>query len=219
MEVTRHVTCRHQVEVEIFPARATLYWRDEAGTRPIDAQIRFEAILYNADGGVRWQVLAPDGTAGAGTIDQTGLYRAPDKGALASGTTEVIVATAQADPLRKASAWITLVGHGPAPAPQPKIEIWPKRNAVYYQSGARNDFIDPVNKQRLFRAFVSDSADTQVRWLVDGAVQGGTAPWFLYRAPGAGGGGLVTVSAQIASLPAVQDDAKVSLENYDWPGL
>jgi hypothetical protein len=219
VEVIHRITCRHSVEVEIFPARATLYWQDERWIDPINTQIRFEAIVYNAEGGVLWQVLAPDGSPGAGTIDQTGLYQAPDKGALPSGTTDVIVATARADPLRKASAWMTLVGLGPAPAPQPKIEIWPKRNALYYQSGADNSYIDTTNKQLLFRAFVSDSTDQQVRWLVNGAPQGGTEPFFLYSAPNTGGATLVTVTAQIASLPAVQDDAKVALENYSWPGL
>jgi hypothetical protein len=219
VQVIHRITCRHRVEVEIFPARATLYWQDEANINPIDTQIRFDFTLFNAEGGVTWQVLAPDGTPGAGAIDSTGLYQAPDKGGLPSGTTDVVVVTARADPLRKASAWITLVGNGPAVQPQAKIEIWPKRNALYYQSGANNDFIDPVNKQRLFRAFLTDSPDPHVHWFVDGVAQGGNAPWFLYQAPNAGGGGLVTVTAQIASLPAVQDDAKIILENYDWPGL
>jgi hypothetical protein len=219
VEIVHHLVSRHQVEVEIFPARATLYFQDERNIDPVDTLIRFEAVVYNSDSGVTWQALAPDGSPGAGSIDATGLYRAPNKNGLPSGTTDVVVATARADPLRKASAWVTVVGRGPAPAPIPRIEIWPKQRGLYYRAGADNAYIDDSNKMQLFQAFLSHSPGPQVAWLVDGVVQGGTDPWFLYRAPANGAGALVTVTARIQALPAVQDEAKVIVRNYNWPGL
>jgi hypothetical protein len=219
IDIVHHVVCRHQVEVEVMPARATLYWRDEGWIDPTDTQIRFDAVVYNADTGVTWQVLAPDGSPGKGMIDPSGLYRAPDKGTLPSGTTDIVIATARADPLRKAFAWVTLVGLGPAPAPVPRIEIWPKRSTLYYRTGANNDYMDVSNKQQLFRAFLTNAPDQQVRWTVDGAVQIGTEPWLLYQAPNVGGEALVTVRAQVVAAPLAQDDAKIILLNYNWPGL
>ena len=124
--IVRDVVWRQRVEVALQPPRAQLYFQDERWIDPIDTQLRFEALVHNSDRGVTWQVLAPDGGPGQGTIDAAGLYRAPDKGGLASGTTDVVVATARADPLRKAFAWVTLVGLGPLPAPPPEIAIWPK---------------------------------------------------------------------------------------------
>jgi hypothetical protein len=219
IDIVHHVVCRHQVEIEVWPARATVYFQDERWIDPVNTQIRFEAIIYNAQSGVSWQVLAPDGGAGAGSIDATGLYRAPPKAALASGATDLVVATVREDPLRKASAWVTLVGLGPAPAPLPRIEIWPKRRTLYYRSGLDSAFIDDRNKMQIFRAFLSHSPTPQVRWLVNGVAQAGTDSWFLYNAPANGAGAVVTVAAQINALPAVQDDARIVLENYDWPGI
>lgn len=217
--VAHDVVCLHRVEVEVLPPRATLSWQDERWIDPLNTQLRFEAIVYNAEGGVTWQVYAPDGGPGAGQIDATGLYRAPDKGSRLSGTTDVVVATARADSLRKASAWVTLVGLGPLPAPDPTIEIWPKRTSLYYHSGIDNAYIDPSNMQQLFRAYSVNSPGPQVRWTVNGAVQAGTEPWFLYEAPNAGVESLVTIRAQLLALLTVQDDAKVTLLNYDWPGV
>lgn len=217
--VIHHMACRHQVEVMVQPARAELYFQDERWIDPIDTQLRFEAVVYNTDHSVSWQVFAPDGGPGHGTIDQTGLYTAPTKGALASGTTDVVVATARADPLRKAFAWVTLVGLGPLPAPAPSIEIWPKCVTLYYQSFLDNRYIDDSNKRQIFRAFPADAPDPRVRWLVDGAAQPGTDPWFTYIAPNGGGVAEITIAAQLLADTAVQDDAKVTLLNYQWPGF
>lgn len=217
--IVHRVVCRHRVEVEVAPARATIYFRDERWIDPVNTLLRFQAIVFNADSGVTWRVLAPGGGPGAGSIDATGLYRAPDKTSLASGTTDVVVATAMADPLRKAFAWVTLVGEGPLAAPAPRIEIWPKRGAIYYRTGFDNGYIDPSNKKLMFRAVASDAGGSQVQWRVNGGLQGGTEAWFLYEAPASGGESTTTVSVELAGAPAIRDDAKVLLLNYSWPGL
>jgi hypothetical protein len=217
--IAHRIVCRHRVEVEVAPARATLYFGDERWIDPVNTQARFEAIVFNADSGVNWSVLAPGGGPGAGAIDATGLYRAPAKGGLASGATDVVVATARADPLRKAFAWVTLVGEGPLAAPEPRVEIWPKRGAIYYRTGQDNSYIDPSNMKLLFRAILFDAPGAPVQWRVNGGVQGGADPWFLYEAPAFGGESTTTVSVEVAGAPATRDDAKVLLLNYSWPGL
>jgi hypothetical protein len=221
--VVHHMLCRHQVEVAVQPPRTELYFRDERWIDPIDTQIRFEAVVYNSDRGATWQVLAPDGGTGHGTIDAiTGLYQAPDKGTLDSGTTDVVVATTRADPLRKAFAWVTLVGLGPLPAPPPRIEIWPKLVTLYYWNNDDNAYIDDSNKLRMFRAFPRHAANPTVQWSAStGTVVTGSPDtgWCTYTAPASGGIAEATVTAALASDPTVTDDAKVVLLNYIWPGL
>ena len=217
-----HIVCRHWTEVEVHPPRAELYFQDERWIDPINTQLRFEAIVYNSDRGVTWQVLAPDGGPGQGTINATGLYQAPDKGALPSGTTDVVVATARSDPLRKAFAWVTLAGLGPLPAPAPRVEIWPKVVTLYYQQGANNAFIDEQNKLRVFRAFSRHAAGSAVNWSVTGgtiSIIGPDTTFASYLAPLTGGDAEETVTATLASDPAVTDQAKIILLNYNWPGL
>ena len=75
-EVTHHVVARHQVEIEIFPPRVELAFRDERFVNPINTQYRFEARVFNSRLGASWQVLNPAGGPGAGTIDSQGLYQA-----------------------------------------------------------------------------------------------------------------------------------------------
>jgi len=217
--IIREGVWRHRVEVMVSPEQATIYFHDERWTDPANTQIRFEAVVLNADTGVTWQVLAADGTPGAGTIDATGLYQAPDKGALASGTSELVVATARADPLRKAFAYVTLLGLGPLPAPAPAIEIWPKTRTLYYASGDDNAYIDDRNKMQLFQAYPKNNPGPGVTWLVDGAAQPGNDVWFLYQAPVTGSDALHSVTAQIPGMPQVADTAKVMVINYLWPGL
>lgn len=217
--IVHHAICRHRVEVEVRPAAAELYFHDERWIDPVDTQIRFEAVLYNTDTGATWQVLAPGGGPGAGTIDATGIYQAPDKGTLASGTTDIVVATARADPLRKAYAFVTLVGHGPLPAPAPTIEIWPPSRTLYYATGADNSYIDDSNKLQFFRAFPHNSAGGGVTWRVDGTVQPGNETFFLYTAPASGATSEHSVSAEIQGMPEIIDTAKVIVRNYLWPGL
>ncbi|MGH7119779.1 MAG: hypothetical protein ACREFP_12445 [Acetobacteraceae bacterium] len=217
--IVHHAVCRHRVEVEVRPAAAELYFHDERWIDPVNTQIRFEAVAYNTDTGVTWQVLAPGGGPGAGAIDATGSYLAPNKGALASGTTDIVVATARADPLRKACAFVTLVGLGPLPAPQPVIEIWPKSRTLYYVNGADNSYIDDCNKMQLFRAFPKNSPGGGVTWRIDGAVQTGNDIFFLYSSPNSGTVASHAVSAEIQGMPTVADTAKLIVRNYVWPGL
>jgi len=221
-QVVHHMISRHQVEVAVQPPSAELYFHDERWIDPIDTQIRFEAVVYNSDRGVTWQVLAPDGAPGRGTIDATGLYQAPDTGTLASGTTDVVVATARADPLRKAFAWVTLVGLGPLPAPAPRIEIWPKLVTLYYWSNDDNAYIDDSNKMWVFRAFPSHAASPAVNWSTTlGSIVPGSpdSTWGSYTAPNTGGTAEATVTVALAADPTVTDDARVVLLNYNWPGL
>jgi len=218
-EVTHHVVARHQVEIEISPPRVELAFRDERFVNPINTQTRFEARVYNSRRGASWEVLSPAGGPGAGSIDAQGLYRAPNKGALASPFTDLVVATALEDPLRKAFAWVTVIGIGPEPAPAPVIEIWPKRATLYYAQGDHNAYIDDSNKMQLFEARLSHTTGTAVEWLVDGVLQAGTAPTFLYKMPNLGGTHLATVRARVQAQPGVFDDAKVLQLNYVWPGL
>jgi len=215
--ILRQGVWRHRVEVRLTPADAELYFHDERWIDPVNTQLRFEAAVLNADTGVIWEVMAPDGSPGAGTIDQTGLYQAPDKGTLASGTTDLVVATARADPLRKAIALVTLLGVGPLPAPVPRIQVWPRFRNLYFASGADNDYIDDRNKMQMFRAYPRNNPTTGVTWLVDGVAQADTDVWFLYQPAGS----LTehSVTAQIPGMPLVADTAKVVMLNYVWPGL
>lgn len=217
-DVYHHIVCRHRVEIEVWPARAELNFRDEWTANPINTQFRFDATLYNSEQGCLWEVRDPSGNSGQGTIDETGLYRAPLKGTLASGTTEIIVATAREDRLRKAYAWVTLVGVGPEPVTPPSVDIWPKRLDLYYRQGADNAYIDDCNKMREFGATVRDSS-AQVEWLVDGTLQATGSPWFLYQTPATGSTRIVTIRARLQGQPSVYDDAKILQRNYDWPGI
>ena len=218
--VTHHVVARHRIEVEIRPAGVELAFGDEKWVNPVDTECRFEATVFNSSRGATWEVLDVSGNPGAGTIDQRGLYRAPLKGVLPSGYTDVVVATATEDPLRKAFAWVTVLGDGPEKLPAPVIEIWPRRAHLYYQQGNHNAYIDDSNKRQLFSATLAHTAAMSIDWLVDGVLKAsGSEPTFLYVAPNSGGIQIVDVRAQIMAQPAVHDDAKVIQLNYVWPGL
>jgi hypothetical protein len=71
---------------------------------------------------------------------------------------------------------------------------------------------------RLFKAAVRNSASAAIEWLVDGVLQPGTNPWFLYKVNGSGATKVVTVRARLQSQPAIFDDAQVLQLNYLWPG-
>ena len=216
IDVYHRVVCRQQVEIEVWPPRVEVHFSDDWTANPIDTQTRFEATVYNSDQGYLWEVRALDGSSGQGTIDASGLYRAPTKGALPNGFTEIIVATAREDRLRKAYAWVTLVGFGPEPVTAPTVDVWPKRVNLYYRQGADNSYIDDSNKMRQFGAILRDSTDS-IEWLVNGA-SSSTGPWFLYQAPNTGGTNTVTIRARLQTQPSIFDEAKVLLLNYSWPG-
>ena len=216
-DIHRHIVCRHQVEIEVWPPRAEVNFQDEWTANPIDTQIRFEAKVYNSDQGHLWEVRDINGNPGQGSIDAAGVYQAPAKGGLASGTTEIVVATARQDRLRKAFAWVPLVGVGPKPAAVPQVAIWPKRLELYYFNGANNNFIDDCNKEREFSAIAYDSTSA-IDWVISPNTVG-TGPSFLYRAPASGGTQAVTLRAQLHNQTGIFDEATILLRNYNWPGL
>ena len=216
------VVCQHQIEVEVWPANAEVYFRDERYADPVNTQVRFHASVYNGmSSKVNWAVQDSAGNPGAGSIDPTGLYLAPPKGSLSHGTTDIIIATAAESPFRKAYAFVTLMGNGPEPLLQPILEIFPKQAYLYYPQGHDNAYIDQSNTQQLFRATIRHSSGTAVQWLVDSVVQSGagTVPWFLYQLTGSGASKVVTISARLQTQPAILDEAKAIHLNYSWPGL
>ena len=225
-DVYHHIVCRHQVEIEVWPPRAEVHFRDDWTANVATTQVRFEAQVYNSSQGYVWDVRDINGGPGQGTIDASGLYHAPPKGGLASGTTELVVASSREDPLRKAFAWVTLVGLGPRPAKAPEVAIFPRRINLYYGQGANNDMIDGCNKRCQFQA-IAFNTGAQVEWRVNVPPQlpgtftstGVVGPWFLYETPATGTAAVITVRAQLQGNPAVFDDAKVSQLNYDWPGV
>ena len=221
VEVIHHVARRHRAEIEVWPARAAATFQDERSANPADTMIRFEARVLNAySTTVRWDVRAPTGGPGAGSIDSTGLYSAPPFSSGLNGATDVVVATLAEDPLRTAYAWVTLAGDGPWPAAPPSLELLPKTAYLYYPGGHDNAYIDSSNTMQFFRAQIYNSASAVVEWLVDGVIVGGqTEPVFLYQLTGAGAAKEVAVQARVPGEPSATDTAKVMLTNYDWPGL
>lgn len=227
VDVVHHITCRHQVEVEVWPPRVELYFADERqyGDQreldPFDAQVRFEATVVNSGRGVTWQVFDATGGPGAGTIDATGLYLAPAKGSWHGGHTDVVVATSVENPLRKAYAWVTLLGHGPLALPDPRIEIWPRRVDLYYtQSSAlvHNNYIDDSNKVQLFQARIWHSTVQNVTWQIASG-PGTIGANGLYVAPNSGSDHQVAVVRGYIGATAAYDEARIVLRNYVWPGL
>jgi hypothetical protein len=218
IDVHHRVVCRHQIEIEVWPPRAEVQFADDWTANPASTQTRFEATVYNSNQGFLWEVRALDGSPGQGTIDVSGLYRAPAKGALQNGFTEVIVATAREDRLRKAFAWVTLVGFGPEPMTAPTVDISPKRLNLYYQQGANNNFMDDSNKRWRFNAIVYNGSGV-IEWVVNNGMPSATGPSFLYQAPNNGGTDTATIRAQLQAQPSIFDEAQVLLLNYLWPGL
>jgi hypothetical protein len=221
VEVVHHVTRHHRAEIEVWPPRAEVTFSDERSANPANTMIRFEATVLNAcSTAVRWDVLGAAGGPGAGSIDSTGLYRAPRWASGLDGATDVVVATLVEDPLRTAYAWVTLAGEGPWPVPQPRLELLPKTAYLYYPSGYDNAYIDSSNTMQFFRAHLRHSPSQIVEWLVDGVVQAGqTEHVFLYTVSGGGAPKEVTVEARVPGEPTAVDSAKVMLTNYDWPGI
>lgn len=216
-DVYHTAVSRHRVEVEVRPPSAEVHFSDDWTANPADTQTRFEAVVYNSDQGFLWEVRSPDGSPGQGTIDASGVYHAPAKGAIQSGTTDIVVVTAREDRLRKAFAFVTLVGTGPEPVTPPSLDISPKRLDLYYRTGFNNNYIDESNKMRVFNAILRDSADT-IQWFVNGVFQSAGSS-FLYQAPNAGGTTTVSVRAQMQTDPTVFDETEVLLLNYVWPGV
>jgi hypothetical protein len=214
--------CQHQVEIEVWPASAEVYFRDERYANPVNSQARFDAAVYNAKNcDVKWEVRALDGSPGQGQVDATGLYTAPDKGGLNSGLTEIVVATATADPLRQAFAYVTLVGLGPEPPLPATLLILPQRVNLYYRQGGDSDWIDDSNKVQVFRAVVRNSPSS-LNWFVGASAvpEAEHGPLFYFEPAAASGPDtFIPIRAQLATDASVQSEAKVVLVNYNWPGI
>lgn len=226
MTVVHHHICQHQVEVEVWPPVAEAYFRDARYVDPINTQVRFQATVLNADtAAVRWEVRSLSGGVGAGTIDEAGLYNAPLKGSIPSGTTEIIVATPVADPMRHAIARLTLVGEGPAPSPEPRIELVPKLAHVYYMNnasdGQHNEYIGMAAKEQVYRARIRNAESDRVTWLFNGSspTDATDAPSYIYRPPASGNDMVITVEVRLLDDPAVFDRGLLHVVNYRWPGI
>jgi hypothetical protein len=216
------MVCQHQVEIEVWPASAEVYFRDERYANPVNTQARFDAAVYNAPNcEVKWEVRALDGSPGQGQVDATGLYTAPDKDGLNSGLTEIVVATATADPMRQTFAYVTLVGLGPEPPPPTTLLILPQRVNLYYRQGGDSDWIDDSNKVQVFRAVVRNSSSS-LNWFVGASAvpEGEHGPLFYFEPAAASGPDtFIPIRAQLATDASVQSEAKVVLVNYNWPGI
>jgi hypothetical protein len=241
------ITCEHQIEIEIFPASAEVYFADERYADPAMIQARFDVVVYNAPtAGVHWSVAAINGGPGAGSIDQTGLYTAPPKGALPSASTDVIIAEAADNPDRKAFAFVSLIGKGPEPPPTKQVLLSPKRCFLYDPIGNESGYIDESNTLQVFRAIVSNS-DDGIDWLVNGAPavpgplcrtlycydpmtaqppppipQPTSLPSSSTWPPSSQTSPLTTqvlITARLSHDHSVYDDALVVIGNYFWQGL
>lgn len=222
--VVHELESRHQVEVEIWPARAEVYFRDERFVNPANTQVRFDAVVYNSPSGrVTWEVKSVAGGPGAGSIDPSGLYTAPPKGPYSHGLTDLVVATSADDPFRKAYASVALIGFGPELAPLPTVEIFPKQAYIYFNSGHHNEYIDESNRQQRFLASLRNlrpGTAPDVEWLVgtDPNPKDSPSPYFMLK-PAHIAGSPTTVTARLASDHNIKDTAIVYLLNYDWPGI
>jgi hypothetical protein len=216
------MVCQHQVEIEVWPASAEVYFRDERYANPINTQVRFDAAVYNAPNcEVKWEVRALDGSPGQGQVDSTGLYTAPYKDGLNSGLTQIVVATAVADPKRQAFAYVTLVGRGPEPPPVATVLILPQRVNLYYRLGGDSAWIDDSNKVQVFRAVVQNSP-SNLNWFVGASAvpEAEHGPLFYFSPAAASGSDtFIPIRAQLATDATVKSEAKVVLVNYTWPGI
>ncbi|MBN2035140.1 MAG: hypothetical protein JW768_00225 [Chitinispirillaceae bacterium] len=224
-DVHHYIQCEHQVEIEVWPATAEVYFGDERYADPATTQVRFEAAVYNAPTSrVIWEVRDTNGNPGMGVIDHMGVYHAPAKGGLKSGTTEIVCATAAHDPLRKAFAYVIIVGRGPAPAPVPTMLVLPKSAMIYYpanvSSGVHNEYMGPSNTMQLFHAVITNTRDREVIWKFNNVEQTDHCfPWIRYTASGSGNAAIVRIRAILKSNPLIWDEAELRIANYSWPGI
>jgi hypothetical protein len=217
--IIHHIICQHQIEIGISPGATEVYFGDERYSDPANTQARFTATVYNAPTGhVSWSVRNLAGGPGVGFIDQSGLYLAPPKGTLSHGTTDVILATSSDDPLRKAFAFVTLIGVGPEPLPTPSVDIFPKYAYLYYPSDHQNKYIDTSNTMQMFRATLRKLRSASFVWKEDGTMrQAGPEELFLYEVHGSGTQKTVKISVEVAGQSGVIATATVVILNYNWP--
>ena len=221
--VIHDLVCQHRMEVEVWPASAEVFFLDERFAHPVNSQVRFDAVVYNAPTDrVTWEVKNLSGSSGAGSIDPSGLYTAPPKGTFPNGITDIIVATSVDDPFRKAYGQVSLIGHGPEPKPDPTIEISPKKSYLYYPGG-HNAYIDESNKMQFFRTTLRNIPSAQLVWEIGSHPPiPWNEPWYLFKVNEFLSFVVedkITITARLNDEPAIKDEAVVFLLNYSWPGL
>ncbi len=171
---------------------------------PIGSTLQFRATVANAaNPGVRWIINdTPGGNSSIGTVDATGLYRAPAQ--MPPNPSVLVKAISMADP--NAVAFALVVFQKAAESQKTKVTVTPERSSVR------------VGGMQQFAAKVEGSANQQVKWLVND-VEGGNAstgtisPAGLYTAPPKKPTpAMVRVKAISVADPAASDQAAVSVE-------
>jgi hypothetical protein len=220
----RKIICRHRMEIEVWPSKAEVNFSDERYADPITATTQFEACVYNTPTGrVRWSVLDPSGGPGQGSINQQGVYTAPVKGSLVSGTTDLVAAQPVDDLTRIAFATVTLVGKGPLPKPRPTITVIPGTATIYdTDTAGLKGFIDISRKKQIFKAIVANS-DDPVDWLVDTTVKATNdlTRTFVFP-PGPSVSQLdhaMTITARLSTDHTVCGYARCLCTEYKWNGI
>jgi hypothetical protein len=219
----RKVICQHQIEIEVWPSHAEVYFSDERYADGLTATARFEACVYNTPTGrVRWTVLGPAGGPGYGTIDQNGTYTAPAKGSIPSGATDVIAAQPVDDLTRIAFAYVTLIGKGPLPRPRPRITVVPGVATIYDMQVGLKGFMDISNKKQVFRAIITGS-DDPVDWLVDSVVKVANDATRTFSFPSTEAVSILnhvaTVQARLTTDHTVCGYARCYCTEYKWNGI
>ena len=75
-KVVSHLICQHRIEVELWPAKAEVYFRDEQDVDPVNTCIRFEAAVFNGSTSrVEWTVERVGAGPTAGSIAKRPLAR------------------------------------------------------------------------------------------------------------------------------------------------
>ncbi|MCP4605576.1 MAG: hypothetical protein GY847_34485 [Proteobacteria bacterium] len=222
--VVHDVECRHRVEVEVWPPNAEVYYNQDRYVDPVNTQVQFDAAVYNGSSRVTWSVKNIHGGPGAGTINPSGLYTSPPTGI--HGTTDVVTATPTSDPTRKAFAFVTLIGRGPEPAPEPKIIVYPKQAYLYYPPqnmvSDLNRFIDASNTMQLFRVDTMNANGQELKWEFS-SLLGFTYDLFNdkrccdIRITGTGVTNRIDIKVSLENNAIVYDDASFFISNYKWP--
>ena len=170
----------------------------------VGSTLQFRATVTNAaNPGVRWIVNdTPGGNSSLGTVDATGLYRAPSQ--QPPNPSVLVKAISMADP--NAVAFSLVVFQKTVESQKTKVTVTPERSTVR------------VAGMQQFAARVEGSANQQVNWLVND-IAGGNAsigtisPAGLYTGPPKKPSpALVRVKAISASDPNATDQVQVLVE-------
>ena len=163
-DVYHHIVCRHQVEIEVWPPRAEIIFRDDGPQLATNRRSASRRQVYNSTQGYVWDVRDINGGPGQGTIDASGLYRAPPKGALAERDHR----NRYGDLPRGSAAQGLRVGDPGRPRPQAgkggSGGHLPADASTSTTAGANNDMIDGSNKRANSRRSPSTPALRSSGW-------------------------------------------------------